>query len=173
MIYKKLDLLDPGFRIKVELFLAENPEIFATETWRSYSRQLQLYSQGRWTDGRVVTWTLKSTHQLGLAVDVAFLGKNLYPADWARWRKIADSAKKFGIDWGFDLWKKDKPHFQDDGSKLNSIFMTLPDWGNGEPQKTVDEMKAAGITTDPKKTAGEIPLYQLFLMFKKYISFLK
>jgi len=29
-----------------------------------------------------------------------------------QWRKIADSAKKYGIDWGYDLWKRDKPHFQ-------------------------------------------------------------
>ncbi len=132
MIYKDLDKLDPKFRQKVELWLAENPQIFITESWRSYTRQLQLYAQGRWEDGRIVTWTLKSNHQLGLAVDIGFHGKELYPTDWAKWKKVGDSAKKFGIDWSHDLGWAEHAHFQCNGKNLNPIFMqepfTIPDW---------------------------------------------
>lgn len=31
------------------------------------------------------------------------------------WREIAEVANKYGIDWGYDLWETDKPHFQDNG----------------------------------------------------------
>jgi len=49
---------------------------------------------------------------LGLAVDIAFYGSALYPSDLSLWRNLADKAKKHGIDWGYDLWDWDKPHFQ-------------------------------------------------------------
>ena len=35
-----------------------------------------------------------------------------------QWRVVADVAKKYGIDWGYDLWKWDQPHFQDNGQPL-------------------------------------------------------
>ena len=49
----------------------------------------------------------------GLAIDIWFTWNELYPSDYQKWRKIADIAKKYGIDWWYDLWKWDKPHFQD------------------------------------------------------------
>ncbi len=169
MIYKNLDKLEPKFRQKVELWLAENPQIFITESWRSYTRQLQLYAQGRWADGKIVTWILKSNHQLGLAVDIAFNGKRLYPADFAIWQKVADSAKKFGIDWSHDLGWAERAHFQCNKKPLNPIFMSIPPWA----EQTVAEMKSAGIETDPKKTVGELPLYHLLAIVRKFIKFFK
>jgi hypothetical protein len=116
MIYKSLDRLNPEFRRKVELWLKENPEIFITETYRSFTRQLYLYSKG-------ITPTLRSNHQLGLAVDIAFEGNELYPKDLEKWKKIGKSANKFGIDWGYYLWGRDKPHFQNGSKQLNmNIF---------------------------------------------------
>ena len=168
-ICSDLDKLDPAFRKKVELWLSENPEVFITESWRSYARQLSLYAQGRWEDGRIVTWTLKSMHQLGLAVDVAFEGKELYPKDWAKWRNLADSAQKFGIRWGYDLWRVDKPHFQDDGTPLNPFLMPIPAWA----QPAVDDMKAAGIQTDPHETVGGMKLFHLLAVIRKLIIFLR
>ena len=32
-----------------------------------------------------------------------------------RWREVADIAKKYEIDWGYDLWNWDKMHMQDSG----------------------------------------------------------
>jgi len=55
---------------------------------------------------------------------------------------------------------------------LIHLLMPLPDWGNGEPQNTVNEMKKAGITTPPELGVGNIPLYQLLLLIKKYLKFL-
>ena len=102
--YRGLDKLNPAFRERVERWLAENPEIFVTETWRSEGRQACLVAEG-------VSWVKVSNHQLGRAVDIAFHGE-LYPSGMELWRKVADSAKKYGIDWGYDLWGTDKPHFQ-------------------------------------------------------------
>lgn len=109
--YRKLDKLAPQFRAKVEKFLAECPEIFITESWRSPERQKELVAAK-------LSFVAHSNHQDGLAVDIGFDGAELYPADMKRWRKVADVAKKYGIDWGFDLWKWDKPHFQDNGLPL-------------------------------------------------------
>lgn len=39
--------------------------------------------------------------------------KELYPKDIYKWREIWEIAKKYWIDWWYDLWKTDKPHFQD------------------------------------------------------------
>ncbi|MBT3726215.1 hypothetical protein HOG21_00495 [bacterium] len=40
------------------------------------------------------------------------------------WKEIAEIAKKYGIDWGYDLWKTDKPHFQDNMKEFEKkIFL--------------------------------------------------
>lgn len=122
-IYRGLDKLTPEFRKQVENWFKEKVTIkgvtkkvsdlvFVTETWRSAERQMQLFKQvprASWLDGV----TQRSLHQDGLAVDIAFTGNELYPKDQEYWRAVADAAKKHGIEWGFDLWKWDKPHFQD------------------------------------------------------------
>lgn len=122
MAYRDLDKLTDRFREKVILWMEENPDIFITESWRSQARQASLYAQGRTKPGNIVTWVdgtkNKSKHQLGEAVDIAFNGRDLYPSSFSKWRKVANSAKKYGIKWGWDLWKTDKPHFQDDGEEL-------------------------------------------------------
>lgn len=116
--YRGLDKLNPTFRAKVEKFLAEvnktSQIIFITESWRSEERQAEL----------VKAWLSKvkrSNHQDWLAVDIWFYWSQLYPSDMATWRKVADIGKKYWIDWGFDLWKWDKPHFQDNPKILPLI----------------------------------------------------
>ena len=112
--YRWLDKLTDNFRTKVEGFIAEVwDEIFITESYRSQERQNYLYSLGRTVAGSKVTWTLNSNHTKGLAIDIAFKGSYLYPADFNKWKAIWEIAKKHGIDWGYDLWGVDKPHFQD------------------------------------------------------------
>lgn len=110
---RDLDKLQDNFRKKVDLRLSDNPEIFVTEAYRSQERQEYLYSLWRSIPWSIVTKTTNSNHTKGIAVDVAFTGSELYPRDHDLRRNIADSAKNYGIDWGYDLWGRDKPHFQD------------------------------------------------------------
>lgn len=118
--YRSIDKLDPWFRAKVEKWILEVNKgwdiVFLTETWRSVKRQQELIS----------LWLSKvkhSNHQDGLAVDIGFRWSELYPKDDKIWRKVADVAKKYGIDWWYDLWKWDRPHFQDNWLPLIDIPM--------------------------------------------------
>ncbi len=122
--YRGLDKLEKNFSVKVALFLSEvNKEkkiIFITETWRSEDRQKELVING-------LSQVKHSNHQDGLAVDIAFIGDALYPTDDKIWRSVADIAKKHGIDWGYDLWKWDKPHFQDNGRPIiPTVTLQIP-----------------------------------------------
>lgn len=83
---------------------------------RTQEEQDDLYAQGRTTPGPIVTWTRNSRHIKGLAVDVV-----PYPVDWqdeARFHqlsgviKVAASLVDVELEWGYDLWGKDMPHWQ-------------------------------------------------------------
>lgn len=72
---RDLDLLRPDFRSNLERYLQaiehRFPE-YATgvhETYRSPERQRWLFEQGRSRPGAIVTWTLDSNHQYGIAAD--------------------------------------------------------------------------------------------------------
>jgi hypothetical protein len=114
--YRGLDKLDRRFRDKVEFWLEDCEElgIFITETWRSKERQAYLVDQG-------YSWTMDSDHRKGLAVDIAFEGKELYPMDIKRWEVVAMRAKKWGILWGYEQWGKDLPHFMDNSLPVPRI----------------------------------------------------
>lgn len=92
---------------------------------RTRARQQELYNQGRKTPGKIVTWTLKSNHITGDAVDLI-----PYPLDWndlKAFDAIAEAmfkaSKELGIPirWGAD-WDQDgkprergetdSPHFE-------------------------------------------------------------
>ena len=123
--YRWLDKLHPRFRKKVELFLKEVwDKVFITESFRLQERQNFLYSLWRTKKWKKVTWTLKSNHTKWLAIDIAFKWKKLYPSDIYSWKEISEVAKKYWIDWGYDLWKTDKPHFQDNMKEFEKkIFL--------------------------------------------------
>jgi len=113
--YRWLDKLTPQFKIKVEKFIQEVNKnwkiIFITESWRTQERQNELL---KWWFSQVK----HSNHQDWLAIDIWFFGRELYPSDFSKWRKVWDIAKKYQIDWGWDLWEWDKPHFQDNWKAL-------------------------------------------------------
>lgn len=120
--YRWLDKLTSWFRKKVELFLREVWDtIFITETYRSQERQNYLYSLWRTKPGNKVTWTLDSNHSGWTAIDIAFHWEELYPSSMYSWREVAEVAKKYWIDWWYDLWKTDKPHFQDNWQALEEV----------------------------------------------------
>lgn len=130
---KDLNELNPKFREKVELFLKEVwDKIRVTEGYRSQKRQSWLYDQGRNRKGKIVTWTRKSKHIQRIAIDICFRWRDPYPRDINKWREIAKVAKKYEIDWLYDLYGKDMPHFQDNGKdlKLMGEFEAL--FSNGE-----------------------------------------
>lgn len=95
---------------------------------RSRARQAQLYAQGRTTAGKIVTWTLKSKHIDGLAVDLApFADGKIDWTDLAKFDAIGAAMKKaaaelgvtirWGADWDRDgklreKGESDSPHFE-------------------------------------------------------------
>lgn len=85
---------------------------------RTHKEQAEMYAQGRTKPGKVITWTLNSSHIAGNAVDlVAFHnGKPTWEDKYYKEIEIAMKSviKDYNlpIDWGFDLWGKDKPHWQ-------------------------------------------------------------
>ena len=86
---------------------------------RTDEEQIEMYAQGRTSKGRIVTWTLKSYHKTGFAVDIF-----AYVSGAASWdmkylepiarhlQKIAKDRYNIDLEWGYDLWKKDGAHFQ-------------------------------------------------------------
>jgi hypothetical protein len=72
---RDMDKLHPVFREKIEPWLEAvrkqftQYDILVTEVFRSKERQQHLYNQGRTTPGAVVTWTLQSVHEFGMAID--------------------------------------------------------------------------------------------------------
>jgi hypothetical protein len=143
--YRAIDKLTPAFRSKFEKWILEVNKkgeiIFITETWRSQVRQNELLAAG-------LSQVKHSNHQDGLAIDIAFRGSELYPSDEKLWRSVADIAKKYGIDWGYDLWKWDKPHFQDNGKPLQPII-----------NPTMPKTKYSDIMTQTLKDANFTPLF--------------
>lgn len=92
---------------------------------RTLERQRELYAQGRTAPGKIVTWTMKSKHIEGKAVDLV-----PYPLDWNdldKFNKIKDAMFKaakeldvnlrWGADWDCDgnyreKGEYDSPHFE-------------------------------------------------------------
>lgn len=92
---------------------------------RTLERQRELYAQGRTAPGKIVTWTMKSKHIDGKAVDLV-----PYPLDWndlSKFDKIRNAmfqaAKeqdvnlRWGADWNGngeyrEKGEYDSPHFE-------------------------------------------------------------
>ena len=83
---------------------------------RTLEEQARLYAQGRTQPGPKVTWTMKSNHITGHAIDIA-----PWPIDWdnetqfavlAGVMKVAAKLENVELEWGYDLWGKDLPHYQ-------------------------------------------------------------
>lgn len=126
-----LNKLHKNFRPKVDKFLPELEKrgIIITSGYRTAKEQYNVFKKGLSAfDG----YYKKSLHQFGRAIDLAFkddprtkqIEKELYPKDYKKWREIADIAKTLGIEWGYDLWGWDKPHFQDNGKDFN-IYLEI------------------------------------------------
>ena len=113
--------LHPILAFAVEMAIKETKQdftILSTGGVRTDEQQLQMYAQGRTSEGTKVTWTKDSYHQYGLAVDtVAWVnGKPSWDVKYyeeiARAMKAVIKKYDLPIDWGIDLWNKDYPHWQ-------------------------------------------------------------
>lgn len=87
-----------------------------TDGARTQEDQAELFAIGRTKPGDKVTWTLNSRHIGGFAADVI-----PYPVDYedldrfhqlAGVIKAAASLEDVELEWGYDLWGKDYPHWQ-------------------------------------------------------------
>lgn len=101
-----------------------------TDGNRTLEEQKELYAQGRTKPGKVVTWTLNSSHIGGRAVDIAFIdgdsGSLTYNVDWDLYGEQVRSIP--GLDWGFDLWGIDKPHVQYNPEQQVEGELTDQEW---------------------------------------------
>ena len=104
-------------------------DFMVVEGLRTKQRQEELYAQGRTKPGKVVTWTMKSKHIDGLAVDIAPCNKDgsINWNDLKMFDKMADAVFKaaeeigvkirWGRDWDMDCIRGEKgetdsPHFE-------------------------------------------------------------
>lgn len=91
-------------------------QILFTDGMRTKEEQDALYAQGRTAPGQIVTSVRypNSMHNWGVAVDFCrnVKGREYDDSD-NFFGRVAEVAKRFGLDWGGD-WKsfKDKPHLQ-------------------------------------------------------------
>lgn len=134
-----INLLQPSFREKVIVFLSElddnKIEYKINETLRTLETQMAYYSQGRKSlitvnvlrnksglyliseedNKKIITWTMKSKHLDGLAIDIVptIYGRVQWNAPDEKWRQIAEISKKCGLNAGY-YWKQhDSPHHEE------------------------------------------------------------
>lgn len=82
------------------------------EGLRTVERQRQLYAQGRTAPGKIVTWTMKSKHIDGVAVDLLPV-VGAWEGDFAEIsRAMFAAAKELGVTirWGADWNQNGRPH---------------------------------------------------------------
>ncbi len=116
----KLDGVEPALAAKVRRVLAAMDALgfpmVVTEGYRSADRQREIYAQGRTTPGQIVTWTLKSKHVEGRAVDCAFVLSDgtISWADHLPWSAFGACAEAVGLRWGGRFFKGagDRPHVE-------------------------------------------------------------
>lgn len=95
-------------------------EIFLTDWYRTAQEQYELYQQGRTKPWNIVTYVdgynRKSSHQFGVAFDIAFRWKELYPPHH-KWLEVGEIAQELWLDRGYKMWWFDRPHFQNTWDK--------------------------------------------------------
>jgi len=101
---RKIEDLTPEMQEIVRNWLrlieAEGIDILITCTRRTLKEQEELYAIGRTRPGKKVTWTLKSRHLEGKAIDFVVLTNG--KPDWnmnfkEQWLKVIDIGKKLGL----------------------------------------------------------------------------
>jgi len=110
-----------AWRAARELYKTEHPtkpQPFLTCTYRSVAEQNELYAQGRFKPGKIVTnargGQSNHNHNPSPAFDIAFkdkLGNIVW--DVVYFRLFAEAGRRSGLSWGGDWVSfKDYPHFE-------------------------------------------------------------
>ena len=176
-IIRDINALEPKMLTRVKLFLTklekENISIVISESRRSLERQKWLYAQGRTRPGAVVTWTLKSKHIDGLAIDVAFLinGKASYNGDWQALGKIGESC---GLAWGGRWTTPDKPHFEFNPNIQDSMISNEtqqsqpvePHWAEPAEQYFIGK----GYVTDKKDLNAPLTRGEFYVILQRLLK---
>lgn len=118
--YEKLKGVHPDLVKVMEHAIQNSPVDFRiTQGVRTQEEQDALYAQGRTKPGQIVTWTRKSRHITGHAVDVVALVNGKISWEIPYYRQIADTVKEVAVqlgimvDCGADWVKnKDYPHIE-------------------------------------------------------------
>ena len=139
----KIDTLEPAFRKQIERLIlaaadATGLKWVITSGRRTMAEQQELYDQGRFKPGKVVTNAKpgSSAHNFGLAADLAPLnpetGKIWWEAPKGKWRGMADAARKLGLVSGYYFNTIfDAPHVEN------------PKWRDARAQWQAGEIKIA------------------------------
>jgi peptidoglycan L-alanyl-D-glutamate endopeptidase CwlK len=101
------DLAFKVARVLVAMDALGHP-VKVVESYRPQERQDALYAQGRTETGPRVTWTQKSRHTEGRAVDLAFEGPHPYSNEHP-WHLLKVVAEAIGLE---GLGEKDRGHWQ-------------------------------------------------------------
>jgi hypothetical protein len=106
-----LDVLYPPFALNILKTFAisrkEGLSTFIYETYRSQTRQLELFNKG------ATKLKTNGMHHFGVAADIIFLDdkNNLSWNEKHDWKRLGEIGKSMNLVWGGD-WPWDKPHFQ-------------------------------------------------------------
>ncbi|MEO8647767.1 MAG: D-alanyl-D-alanine carboxypeptidase family protein [Acidobacteriota bacterium] len=137
----KLSLVHPTLAKKVTALVNmaadEGFTLRIVQGLRTFAEQDALYAQGRTRKGVKVTNARggESWHNLGLAVDLAFVVDREISWQDSLYGKIGQWAKNSGLDWGGNWKHKDLPHVQ------------LPDLANKPSASILTIYKTGGIAS--------------------------
>ena len=119
--------MHPAMAFFIEMTIQESKQDFGILNKggvRTNQDQLDLYAQGRTTEGKKVTWTKDSYHQYGLAGDLVAYSNGKYNWKTKNYEEIIRAGKvvieryKLPIEHAFDAGlKSDYPHWQMTGYK--------------------------------------------------------
>ena len=151
------DLAEP-FKTHVKAWMKEcsgkGLNIKASETLRTKERQAKLVQEGK-------SWTMDSKHLIGEAVDIYFDSPSgdIYlandPKGIVKWQEVARIAREYGIEWGYDMWGIDKPHFQM-MKTLNKKIDTKKEEIQNKSNLKTKTMKITGYIFVPKDIEAQI-----------------
>ena len=79
--------------------------------FRSFDLQRELYNDYQ-DGGPLAAPPGRSYHNYGLAADLYIIENNQVDYSYEKYQKVADIMQEHGFDWGYEMWGKDKPHFQ-------------------------------------------------------------
>lgn len=111
--------LNANFREKVMNFIIESEKegikLVILSGHRTFKEQDRLYSKGRTTNGRIVTYVKggESYHNFGKAIDVIEVDNEKLLYKNKNWNKIGEIGERCGLKWGGRWRMRDNFHFQE------------------------------------------------------------